>query len=866
MSDRAEGKSESLDGHGAIGGHSLSRRSFLALSVGAAAVAALPVGDALAATSDCHPILTPAEYLGLVPSPLDVLGFEAGRRQVTTSECFTYLDTVAAASDRVKVGTVGASNSGRPIRYVVIGSPEHVTGAGLEAVREAHLEIVDPTTPQSRVDELAATTPAFLWVTGNIHGNEESGADAIVSLLYDLADRDDCVVNRILRHAVVFVVPIQNPDGRDRNIRRNGYAFDLNRDHFGRTQPETDAKLELMRRYPPQVLTDHHEFGYYRSFFPPTDDPVYHEITDRTVHDIYDIYGPAIAKEFKRRKWDYFNQGYGYDFFSPIFTDTVTSLGFQGSGMTIEVYNGASIFKRWNHQLAVMWITLATAAARSERLLLDRHRASVEAVKQGREGVLLPNRVYEPDNSVRVKVPRGPLRHYFIRADHQDSVEDTQRLVRALQRMDVEVHRLTEPLMVPDYHPHRAHARPETLPTGTFWIPMAQRQKHWIQAAMNEDTYVPITRAYGLTGFSQALLSGAATGWSGAVLHPNAKIASPMASPPAPTPTGTVPRIRIFEVSGGFYAWQGTRWAQFLFDHVWGLPYERITAVDIRAGALDHADVLLVPGGGAPTALDRLGHKGQRAIVDWVNGGGRYVGWRWGGAQLPWALGLSEARFGYPSTAIRDILVQVHLDPSSPLAARVGKRVWMVHDGDLVMFAKPRRSVAAWFPGRHEGGLEINGFPGGTRVLEGNGVIADELVGGGRVITSSLDPSYRAETIGARKILWNAILGPNPAARAGAPAVYDPAVVARRARTLVDDEALTSVQVSVRPEDAASTRRILASFGANVRRLPTVDDEAVLFAVADPQALSLEEHPFAREIPATLRRSGVALLGFRMPE
>ena len=346
----------------------------------------------------------------------------------------------------MKVGTLGASNAGRPIRYAVIGRSDHVTGAGLEAVRQAHLEIADPTTPQSRVDDLAATTPAFLWVTGNIHGDEESGADAIVSLLYDLADRDDCVVNRILRHAVVIVVPIQNPDGRERDIRRNGFAFDLNRDHFGRTQPETDGKLELMRRYPPLVLTDHHEFGYYRSFFPPTDDPVYHEVTDRTIHDIYEIYGPAIAKEFDRRKWQYFNQGYGYDFFSPIFTDTVTSLGFQGAGMTIEVYDGASIFKRWNHQLTVMWMTLATAAARSRRLHLDRHRASVEAVDQGRKGVLLPNRVFEPDNSVRVKVPRGPLRHYFIRADRPESLEESQRLVRALQRMDVDVHRLTAPL------------------------------------------------------------------------------------------------------------------------------------------------------------------------------------------------------------------------------------------------------------------------------------------------------------------------------------------------------------------------------------------------------------------------------------
>ena len=322
---------------------SLSRRSFLALSAAAAATVVLPGIDtpAEAAQGNCQPFLTPPDYLGIVPTTTQVLGFEAGRREVTTAQCYQYLDAVAAASDRVRVGVVGHSSVGREIRYAIIGRPEHVTNAGLEKVRQAHYEIADPSTTQARVNHLAETTPAFLWVCGNIHGDEESGADAIVSLVYGLADRDDCVVNRLLKNAVVVVIPIQNPDGRALDTRSNYYAFDLNRDHFGRTQPETDGKIQLMRKYPPLVLTDHHEFGYYRSFFPPTDDPVYHEVTNRQIHDIYNVYGPVMAKEFQRRGWHYFNQGYGYDFFSPIFTDTLTSFGFQGAGMTVEVYDGA---------------------------------------------------------------------------------------------------------------------------------------------------------------------------------------------------------------------------------------------------------------------------------------------------------------------------------------------------------------------------------------------------------------------------------------------------------------------------------------------------------------------------------------------
>jgi hypothetical protein len=52
--------------------------------------------------------------------------------------------------------------------------------------------------------------------------------------------------------------------------------------------------------------------------------------------------------------------------------------------------------------------------------------------------------------------------------------------------MDVQVWQLAAPLRVPDY---RAYGQPTadlTLPAGTYWIPMAQGHKHWIQAMLNE--------------------------------------------------------------------------------------------------------------------------------------------------------------------------------------------------------------------------------------------------------------------------------------------------------------------------------------------------------------------------------------------
>jgi hypothetical protein len=74
------------------------------------------------------------------------------------------------------------------------------------------------------------------------------------------------------------------------------------------------------------------------------------------------------------------------------------------------------------------------------------------------------------------------VRNYFLLPSKQKAAE-TQNLVRRLQRMDVDVRQLTTPLKVKDYHSYGTKGtRPALLPRGTYWITMAQAQKHWIQA------------------------------------------------------------------------------------------------------------------------------------------------------------------------------------------------------------------------------------------------------------------------------------------------------------------------------------------------------------------------------------------------
>ena len=90
-------------------------------------------------------------------------------------------------------------------------------------------------------------------------------------------------------------MPTQNPDGRELGQRRNVNGFDMNRDWFARTQPETDGKLDVIREYPPQLFIDAHEFGLADYFFPPNADPIYHEIPDQANEWINNLYSPAIV-------------------------------------------------------------------------------------------------------------------------------------------------------------------------------------------------------------------------------------------------------------------------------------------------------------------------------------------------------------------------------------------------------------------------------------------------------------------------------------------------------------------------------------------------------------------------------------------
>jgi hypothetical protein len=117
--------------------------------------------------------------------------------------------------------------------------------------------------------DIIASSPSITWVGACVHGGETSGTDASLRLLYELADRGDCAAEQIIDNQLMVILPNQNPDGRDDRNRRNANGFDMNRDWFAASQPETRGKLAVLNEYPPVLFCDIHEMGGTQYFFPP---------------------------------------------------------------------------------------------------------------------------------------------------------------------------------------------------------------------------------------------------------------------------------------------------------------------------------------------------------------------------------------------------------------------------------------------------------------------------------------------------------------------------------------------------------------------------------------------------------------------
>lgn len=92
------------------------------------------------------------------------------------------------------------------------------------------------------------------------HGNEQSGKEGALLLIKELTKPE----NQIILDKIDFaIIPQMNPDGSEKNQRRNANGVDLNRNHLILTENETKALHKLFDKHQFEVTLDVHEYFPY---------------------------------------------------------------------------------------------------------------------------------------------------------------------------------------------------------------------------------------------------------------------------------------------------------------------------------------------------------------------------------------------------------------------------------------------------------------------------------------------------------------------------------------------------------------------------------------------------------------------------
>ena len=272
------------------------------------------------------------DYLSDIDEPSNFLNFNYGERVASPAQISAAIIAWSKQSERLKVVEYAQSHEGRPLSALFISAPENINN--LEAIKTNITKLSDARNINDRdAKYLIDSLPAVAWMAYSIHGNETSGADAALGIIYHLIASTDPDVLDMLSEMVIVVDPMMNPDGRDRFAksleqyrgtspnyddqsllhtgdwpygRTNHYYFDLNRDWLYLTQPETRGRVALINEWRPQILVDGHEMGGQDTFMTgPPREPINKNI-DRDLIKWGNKFAKDQANEFDIRGWRFY--------------------------------------------------------------------------------------------------------------------------------------------------------------------------------------------------------------------------------------------------------------------------------------------------------------------------------------------------------------------------------------------------------------------------------------------------------------------------------------------------------------------------------------------------------------------------------
>jgi hypothetical protein len=368
-----------------------------------------------------------------IQSPSEFLGYKLGSQFTPHARIVEYFKYVAGASKNVKLHQYGATNEGRPLMVMFIGTEENIER--LDDIRKHNLWLAG----QSESNPTVKNAPVIVWLSYNVHGNEPSSSEASMQALFDLVDPANSRTQQWLKNTLVIIDPCLNPDGRERYVnyyrsvagaipdadpaarehnepwpggRVNHYYYDLNRDWAWQTQKETKARVALFNQWLPQVHVDFHEQGYNSPYyFAPAAEPFHRDIT-AWQKEFQVIIGKNNAKYFDEHGWMYYTKE-EYDLLYPSYGDTYPiyngSIGMTyeqggiGAGLAIATRSGDTLklADRIEHHVSNSLSTIETASANASKVL-DEFKKYFDDARNN---------------------PPGDYKTYVIKNDNQDKID-----------------------------------------------------------------------------------------------------------------------------------------------------------------------------------------------------------------------------------------------------------------------------------------------------------------------------------------------------------------------------------------------------------------------------------------------------------
>jgi hypothetical protein len=469
------------------------------------AVASPPEPTEIPELESAGPFFPDAQYDPGITSPESLLGFPIGKRAAKHAEIERCLVQWDEESPRMQLVEYARTYEGRSLYYMIVTSPRNHERLG--EIKEGVGRLADPRGLGSAAGEqLAESLPAVAWLAYSIHGNEASGSDASLAVLYHLAAARGDEIDGMLEDVVVLIDPMMNPDGRDRFLkqvaehrgtspslddqsllhaeywpwgRMNHYLFDLNRDWVLGVNPEARGRIAAAGSWHPLLFVDAHEMGAQDTYlFSPSRDPRNPHFPERRAHWA-GVFSRDQAAAFDRFGWPYYTGEWNEGWY-PGYSDAWAT--FRGAiGILYEQASiGEDAVRRPGGQLLTYHESVHHQAVSSMANLATFH-ANADALK--REFL---------EERRRAVSRSGPYSERTFAVLPSDNASRRARFLDLMRLQGFDIWETTEEITTGPGKDRlgRPFSR-RTLPAGTVLIPNRQPEAHLVAAMFEFDSPMP---------------------------------------------------------------------------------------------------------------------------------------------------------------------------------------------------------------------------------------------------------------------------------------------------------------------------------------------------------------------------------------